>query len=75
MSTVSGTVHSNRTAVVLLHKRFSSDLAFSVIIFWLSIFCKYISIITNHMYVNISVPNIKANVKNSFTFSKSVYYL
>ena len=36
MSIVSGTVHSKRTAVVSLHKRFSSDLAFSVIISALS---------------------------------------
>ena len=36
MSIVSGTVHSERTAVVSLHKRFSSDLALSVIISALS---------------------------------------
>jgi hypothetical protein len=36
MSIVSGMVHSERTAVVLLHKRFSSDLAYSVIISALS---------------------------------------
>jgi hypothetical protein len=36
MSIVSGTLHSERIAVVLLHKGFSSDLAFSVIMSALS---------------------------------------
>ena len=54
-STVFHTVHCNRTAVVLLHKHFSS---------WLSTSCNSISIITNCMYAN-----VMAYINNSFTSS------
>jgi len=57
-----GTVHSDTTAAVLLHKHFSS---------WLSTLINIISIITNCM----NGPNITAYVNNSFTFLKSAYYI
>jgi hypothetical protein len=46
--------------VVLLHKHFSS---------WLSIFCNYISIITNCAYANVSKSNNMTYVNNLFPFS------
>jgi len=65
-STVFGTVHSDRTVVVLLHKHFNS---------WLSTFCDSISIIMNCMYANISESHIMASVNNLFDFFKLAYYI
>jgi len=65
-SIVFGTVHSDRTVVVLLHKHFSS---------WISTFCNSTSITMNCMYANISESHIMASVNNSFNFFKSAYYV
>ena len=62
MSIVFGTVHSNRTVVVLLYKHFSS---------WLTTFCSSVNIITNCTYTTVRASDIMANVNNSFTFLKS----
>jgi len=48
-STVFGSVYSNRTVVVLLHKHFSS---------WLSTFYNSINIIKNCMYTTMNKSNI-----------------
>jgi len=59
MSVVFGTIDSDRTVVVLVHKHFSS---------WLCTFCNCISIIMICTYANMSTPNITAYIKSSFTF-------
>ena len=52
---VFGTVHSDRTVIVLIHKHFSSSL---------STFFHAISIIINCKYATVSESNIMAYVNN-----------
>jgi hypothetical protein len=66
LSVVFGTVSSDRTVVVLLHKHFSS---------WLSIFYNSNSIITNCMYTNMSESNATGYINNLFTFFTWACYI
>jgi hypothetical protein len=59
-SLVFGTVHSDRTLVVLLHKHFSSCL---------TTLCNFVNSITYCMYANTSESDIMAYVNNFFAFS------
>jgi len=61
-----GTVLSEKTVVVLLHKHFSS---------WLSIFFNSIGIFMNCTYASTREFNITTYVNNSFTLFKSTYYV
>jgi hypothetical protein len=56
MSIIFGTVHSDRSAIVLQHKYFRS---------WLSTFCKSINVSTCCMYAAVSESNIMPCVNNS----------
>jgi len=63
---VFGTVRSDMTMVVLLHKHFSS---------WLSTFSNSSNIVTNCAYAAMNESNIKPYVNSSFTLFKSAYYV
>jgi len=65
-SIVLGTVHSDRTVLVLLHKHFSS---------LLNTFCSCFNIVMYCMYTAMSKSNIMAYVNNSFTFFKLPCYI
>jgi len=65
-SMVFGTVHSDMTVVVLLHKHFSS---------WLSTYCNSISVIMYCTYATVSESKIMPFFSNSFTFFKLAYYV
>jgi hypothetical protein len=64
-SVVLGTVHSDRTVVVLLHKQFS----------FLLNTCNCFNIVMYCVYAAMSKSNIMAYVNNSFTFFKLSYYI
>lgn len=76
-SILSGTVHSNRTVAVVLHKQntpYFRLLAFKFP-YTLSTFFNSSSIITNCMYSTTRPSNITANVNTQFIFFKSAYYV
>jgi hypothetical protein len=66
ISIVFGTVHSDRTVVVLLHKHFS---------YWLSTLCCSISSITNRTYTNMSEYNIMVWQKFVHFFQVGILHL